>query len=146
MYNQARQWPFQMTAGLKPVQLVHNHQLRQLFLLFIIKKDLHEGIIEPLMSQTVWKNSVGTIRQVAFNAFIWPISGLVGVVIKYDKAQKEIRVEVTFREDADNKIGEDTNTLLATWGKPAEFPSPTLKYTFSEDEAGSRSFSKTKGG
>ena len=145
MYNKARQWPSKMTAGLLPAQLVHNYQLRQLFLLFSIKKDLFEGIIEPLMSPTVWKNGMDNIKQVAWEKHVWPISGLASVVIKYNLEQKEIQVVVAFRADA-KEIGESNRAIASVVCLANVVNSPQLKYTFSEDETGSRSFSKTTGG
>lgn len=149
MNNQARQWPIQMTAGLSPVQLVHNYQLGHLILMFSVKKELHHGLIEPLMSQTVWKNGMGRVKAVVLPEATWPISGLVGVKIKYDSDSKEIRVEVTLRADAE-KVGEGNRAITAAliaagfYGRTIT-TSPQLEYIFNEDDAkdgktGKRSF------
>lgn len=136
MYNKARQWPFQMTAGLQPVQLVLNYQHRLLTLKFSIKHELQDGLVEPLMSQTVWQNRMGNIKQVAFNTFIWPVSGLVGVVIQYDKDKVEISAEVVFRVDTE-KISTNSR-VLAKVGLSVTFNSPTLEYAFSDDKSARR--------
>lgn len=133
MYKKARQWPFNMTAGLQPEQLVLNYQHNLLTLKFKIKQELHEGLSEPFMSQTVWKNGMGNIRKVSKDTYIWPVSELADVAIKYVKEQREIRVEVVFRVDAE-KTGVNSR-ILAKVRPNMEFSFPTLKYTFSEDEA-----------
>ena len=144
MNDKARQWPFNMTAGLQPEQLVLNYQHRLLTLKFKIKRELHDGLIEPLMSQTVWKKGMGSLRKVALNTYIWPVLDLDDVVIKYDKEQKEICVEATFPVDvAKTSIN---SRIIAMINRADTFNSPELKYTFSDSEQESAVFNKSKGG
>lgn len=136
MYNKARQWPFNMTAGLQPEQLVLNYQHNLLTLKFKIKQELHDGLIEPLMSKTVWQQGMGNLRQVVLNTYIWPVLDLADdVVIMYDKEQKEICIETMFRIDvAKSSLN---CRVIALVRKDYTFPSPELTYIFSEDEADS---------
>lgn len=135
MHNQARQWLLQMTAGLQPAQLVYNNQLGQLVLKFTTKKELYEGLIEPLMSQTVWKNGMGSTKQVVMEERVWSIAGLADVQIEYDMEQKVIQVAVTLLEADVEQTTEDHCSLAEIFGQVVPINFPQLEYTFSDDKS-----------
>lgn len=128
--SSARQWISQMTAGLMPRRLVVYHQQDGLVLEYEISKEILPGITDPLLSQTVWRQTMSEIKKISLGKRVWKVLGVCSLKIVPDNASKIINVSVLVKAkalDSDKKLNE-------LFGKAFSFSHPDLQYIFAGEE------------